>query len=82
VLEQGAVVAYIEEAVVVDDNDDIWQSVDNPTIRTVNPGDLKCHRDQLCLQLTLGEQCSKEQCWSLRELLCAKHEIFTLNDHE
>ena len=72
-LQQGDTVAHVEEAVIVTGDDGVFQSMNDSTIRTIRSEDLKNRQDELCSQLTFGKQCTKEECESLRQLLCEKH---------
>ena len=82
VLQQGDVVAHIEEAAIGTEDDDVWQSVSVSTVRTLKSENLKNCQQELCLQLIFGTSCTEEECQSLRQLLCDKHEVFVLTDHE
>ena len=72
-LQQGDTVAYVEEAVIVTGDDDVFQSVNDSTIRAIWSEDLKNRQDELCSQLTFDKQCTKEECESLQQWLCEKH---------
>ena len=43
---------------------------------------MKSRQEELCSQLTFGKECIKEECRSLQQLLCDKHQVFALKDHE
>ena len=55
-LEQGDIIACIEEAAVVGEDADVWQPISNPSVRTVKSG---CRKDRLCSQLTCGDKCTE-----------------------
>ena len=81
-LQQGDLIARVEEATIVTKDDDVWQSVSDSTIRAIKSEDLKSRQEELCSQLTFGKACTRKECKSLRQLLCDKHQVFALADHE
>ena len=81
-LQQGDLIACVEEATIVTKDDDVWQSVSDSTIRAIKSEDLKSRHEELCSQLTFGKACTRKECKSLWQLLCDKHQVFALMDHE
>ena len=82
VLDQGSVVGHIEEADMVGESDEIWEEGKEPTVRTLTLAETETRLEQLTSQLTLGNSCSKEEREALQKLLCSKHQVFALADHE
>ena len=72
----------MEEATIVSQNDDVWESGSDSTIRTIKGEDLKIRREQLCSQLTFGNKCAKGERECLQQLLCDQHQVFALTDYE
>ena len=82
ILDQGSVVGHIEEADMVKENDEIWEEEKEPTVRTLTLAEIETRLEQLTDQLTFGDGCSKEEREALQKLLCSKHQVFALADHE
>ena len=81
-LQKEDTVAHVEEATIVSQNDDVWESGSDSTIRTIKGEDLKIRREQLCSQLTFGNKCAKGERECLQQLLCDQHQVFALTDYE
>ena len=73
---------HVEEATIVSQNDDVWESGSDSTIRTIKGEDLKIRQEQLCSQQTFGNKCGKEERERLQQLLCDQHQVFALTDYE
>jgi len=82
VLEQGSVIGYIEEVDLIDKDDTIWKDTGKPTVRKVNAEDAKLRQEELSAQLNFGDSCNQEEQEGLKRLLCSKHQVFALADHE
>ena len=81
-LQKGDTVAHVEEATIVSQSDDVWESGSDSTVRTIKGENLKIRQEQLCSQLTFGNKCAKEERECLQQLLCDQHQVFALTDYK
>ena len=69
-LQKGHIIIHVEEVTIVTENDDVWKSLSDSTIKTIKLEDLESHKKELCLQLNFGNHCTKEQYRNLQQFLC------------
>ena len=67
---------------MAEESDEIWKEEKEPTVRTLTLAEIETRLEQLTDQLTFGDGCSKEEREALQKLLCSKHQVFALADHE
>lgn len=67
---------------MVEESDKIWEEEKGPTVRTMTLAEIESRLEKLTSQLTFGNSCNKEEREALQNLLCSKHHVFALTDHE
>ena len=67
---------------MVEESDELWKEEKEPTVRTLTLAEIETQLEQLTSQLMFGDSCSKEKREALQKLLCSKHQVFALADHE
>jgi len=75
IFEKGYLVGHIEEAHVIDSNEDGWQQKGDTMIR-INTDTVKNCQEELSSRLVYGEHCTLEECKPLQQLMYANHDVF------
>ena len=81
-LEEGEIIAHIEEASLIDMEDEVWSEEVHPSVSTIRTVNAPNHAKELLSQLHIGSVGTLQEQEALRGLLCSMNDAFALTEHE